>query len=225
MKLTDRDIRLVRDIALSHVLSRDQMIELGYFTSVSRCNRTLARLKTSGLVTTLTTPFFGQRLSVAGSKAKEVVGEKIARLLAFRQPTPRFLQHSLAVTEVRVALLKQGGTGWRFEPQLKHAFAYKGALHEVRPDGLICLEGEQVLLEVDLGHVSARKFREKLLTYKRYWDSGSFRATYGNQPLRVLTLSTTPLRCHHLAALATSTESFRFATFESIGVSAPGGWS
>lgn len=225
MKLTERDVRLVRDIALSHVLGRDQIINLGYFSSVSRCNRTLERLRAANLITTISTPFYGQRLSIAGTEAHEVVGEKIAKLLAFRKPTPRLLQHCLMVSEVRIALLRRGGTGWRFEPQLRHVFIWRGRRYDVRPDGLIQLNGELLLLEVDLGHVSAGKFREKIAGYVAYARSGIFLATYGDQAFRVLTLTTSEIRCAHLAALVADSDSFRFATFDEIGATAPGGWS
>ena len=116
MILTERDIRLIKDIALSHVLARDQILKLGYFSSQSRLNRRLRDLVTAGYARVLATPFSGQHLYQGGRNAHEIVGERIAALLRSRSPSPRFLQHALAVTEIRIVLLASGFSGWRFEP-------------------------------------------------------------------------------------------------------------
>lgn len=226
MKFTDRDVRLVRDIALSHVLSRDQIIRLGYFTSVSRCNRTMCRLQDSGVVSVLTTPFFTQRLYTVGAAAVEVLGERIARLLTFRTPSPRYLQHAIATTEVRLALTSEGGTDWRFEPQLRHAFSWAGRTHEVRPDGYLLVDGRVTVLEVDLGNVSHTKFGQKLRAFDSYLRSGAFSSAYGASTFDVLTLTTGSLRCSRLKSLAPRSEvCFQFHTFDELGIAIPGGWS
>lgn len=56
MRFTERDIKLVRDIALSHIVSRDQVIDLGYFDSVTRCNSRLRGLVAADAVRKVSTP-------------------------------------------------------------------------------------------------------------------------------------------------------------------------
>ena len=155
MQLTSRDLQILRDLALSHVLSRDQLLDLGYFTTVTRVNTRLRELIGAGLVKRLSTPFFTQSLFVASSAAVEVVGERVAPLLAGRSGSPRFLQHSLSVTSARIVLLKRGASAWRFEQQLRTSFSVGGKLMEVRPDGVAVFPEKGLLaVEVDLGHVN-----------------------------------------------------------------------
>ncbi|MBS1714908.1 MAG: replication-relaxation family protein [Armatimonadetes bacterium] len=225
MRITERDVRLLRDVALSHVLSRDQLVKLGYFKSVSRCNRTMSRLSKSGLVRPLLTPFHGQRLYSATIEAAEIVGARIAQLLTNRPASPRFLLHALSVTEVRISVLAKGGEAWRFEAQLWHSFAFHGKTYEVRPDGMAVIEGHPTLIEVDLGHSSSTKFSRKLLAYRNYELCGAFERAYNASKLRVLTFTTSERRKRHFAALAQADERFRCLTFCESGVAVPEVWS
>jgi len=224
VRITERDVRLLRDIALSHVLSRDQIMALGYFTSVSRCNRRMASLVASGYVRVLTTPFHRQSLYVVGTNAGDIVGERIAAILSGRASTPRYLQHALATTEVRLALLRDGGD-WRFEQQLWAEFVWGGSRHQVRPDGLHRHETCVKFVEVDLGHVAPSKFARKLLGYQTYRASGAFEAAYEQDLFTVLTVTTTPARRRRLASLAPRNLPTEVLTFDELGIATPGGWS
>ena len=225
MKLTDRDIRLLKDMALSHALTRDQLIRLGYFTSVSRCNRTLRRLLDGGLIRPVKTPFRFQGIYSVKAQASDFVGERIGQILSGRQPTPRFLQHALAITETRIALLTSGGTGWRFELQLRHEFSWAGRKYEVRPDGMIFLDGNPVLLEIDLGNAPAKKIMEKLKAYGAYRESGLLKSTYGSDSVRVVVVTTGNVRRQRLATLDSKGSTIEFTTFSVLNVEMPGGWS
>lgn len=227
MRITERDVRLVRDAALSHLLSRDQTIRLGYFGCVSRANGRLKAVVDAGLLKAADTPFFAQRLYVAGPRARDVVGDRIAALLSTRPPSPRFVRHALAVTEIRIALLERGGSGWRFEPQLRHSFFFSGGRTlEVRPDGMIVLDGVVTMVEADLGNVAPPKFAAKLAAYARYLSCGEFGRAYGESSFRVLTVTTGEARRRRLAALAPRQgPELLFETFEGLGADLPGGWS
>lgn len=225
MKLTERDVRLLKDLALSRVLSRDQLLKLGYFESVNRCNRTMARLAGAGYMLVLETPFQRQRLYSASREAAEIVGARTARYLTNRKLTPRFLVHALAVTEVRAALLRRGASSWRFEAQLRHSFTYHGKTLEVRPDGMSLSEGKPTLLEVDLGHCSSGKFRAKVAAYRAYALSGAFERAYSAPEIAVLTVTTGSLRKRRLEKLAEGDERFGFLTFEELGAAKPEVWS
>lgn len=196
MRLTRRDIGVVRDIALSHVLSRDQILRLDYFGSITRVNTRLRQLTSIGLIARLDTPFFGQSLYMATKRAAEVVGETISPLIEGRTSSPRFIQHALQVTNVRLALLKKGEGDWRFEQQLwrKVQGTYS---YEVRPDGLF-LAGSPIFIEVDMGHAGLPRFKEKLLGYRGLATSDQCNDLYGFPDFKLLTITTGNLRATHL---------------------------
>jgi hypothetical protein len=225
VRVTERDIRLVRDLALSHVLSRDQILALGYFSSVTRANTRLRELAKIGLVRRLETPFFCQSLYAATKCAGEVVGPQVARLLKVRAPSPRFVQHALAVTEVRLVLRRLAEGEWRFEQQLWRSLE-GSPKREIRPDGLY-LASHASFVEVDLGHVSLSKFREKLLSYRALAHSGACRNLYRFDSFRVLVVTTGPLRSRHLRRQLPPDPGFELLmrTFSDLGAALISSWS
>ncbi len=227
MRHTTRDERLIRDIALSHILSRDQILKLGYFGSVTRLNSRMRTLRANRLVSISDTPFFNQYLYLAGKKASEIVGNRVARMMMSRAPTPRFVQHALAVTEVRIALQAHGYTDWRFEAQLTHSFLWGGKQWVIRPDGMVRTEGMPVLLEVDMGHVDPGKFAHKLKGYQAFLESGELFRTWTERQLSVLTITTGTLRRRRLEQRVPRgcDLHFQFDTFDNLGIAIAGGWS
>lgn len=223
MRFTERDIKLVRDIALSHIVSRDQVIDLGYFDSVTRCNSRLRGLVAADAVRKVSTPFHAQSLYIAGHLAGELCGERIERLLADRIGSPRSVRHALSVTNSRIALQKRGGTGWRFEQQLWRTVGK----HEIRPDGLMVLKGNPTFIEVDLGHVSGPKFTEKLKGYSLLASGTTCADLYGFPSGRLLIVTTSPRRARHLRALASDHTRLEclVTTFEELGAPSVGCWS
>ncbi len=222
MRLTDRDLKLVRDLAFSHVLSRDQILELGYFGSVTRVNTRLRELAQLEFIRVLETPFFAQRLYTAGRQAKGVLSDRISNLLKGREQTPRFLQHALATTNVRIALTRKKGANWKFEQELWRKL--EGI--EIRPDGLL-LSDTPIFLEVDMGNVAPAKFREKLMAYDALASSNRCRSLYGFAQFRVLAITSGPLRAKHLHRLAPPESTFGFLTqtFADIGATPISSWS
>jgi len=227
MRLTDRDIRLVRDLVLSHAMCRDQVIELGYFGSVTRANTRLRELRESGLAKAIDTPFLGQAVYTAGPKSQKVVGERLAGLAASRSGTPRFLRHAISVTNVRIAMLAKGSVAWRFEQQARAKFLHGGRDWEVRPDGIAVRRDGIVAVEVDLGHVDPAKFREKLLSYDAFAASGGCRNHWGSETFSLVVVTTGPLRAARLARQLPDNCGFAFACkpADQIGVRIPGAWS
>ena len=226
MRLTERDIRLLKDIALSQVLSRDQIIRLGYFCSVSRCNRRLTQLADAGLLRFLETPFFSQRLFSVHERAKSFLDDaRIAQILTNRRASPMFLRHSLSVTESRIALVAKGAERWRFEVQVHHRFSHRGRSWEVRPDGMVWLSGSPLLIEVDLGHVALPKLAQKLRAYREYALCGAFERAYSAGNGRILVLTTGDRRKAHISRLAGDEGLFQVQTFRAEGIPLVGGWS
>ncbi len=227
IRLTERDVRLLRDLVLSHCLTRDQAIALGYFGSVTRANTRLRGLRDLGLTRVVDTPFFGQSIHVPTSKASDHVGERLAPLAASRKGSPRFLQHAICVTNLRIALLAKGATDWRFEQQCRHAFRHGGREHEIRPDGLALAGGGLVAVEADLGHVAPAKFREKLRAYEAFALSGECQSLWGQTSFTLLVATTGPLRAARLARLLPEPRGFRVSCrpHDRLGVPFPGAWS
>jgi Replication-relaxation len=226
VRLTLRDIRLVRDIALSHVVSRDQILALGYFGSVTRLNTRLRELEAEGYVRVLETMFSSQFLYMAGSKAGHIVGTRIASLLLGRKPSPQFVQHALSVTNVRIALATSKGLEWRFEQQLRHSFTFQGKRYEIRPDGMIA-SATPLFLEVDLGHVSPSRFQEKLNAFDAFARSGVAEKILGNPQFRLLTITSGSLRSRRLTKLMPAGAGFEFLchTFQELSIPSIESWS
>lgn len=225
MRITKRDVTIIRDLALSHALTRDQFIRLGYFGSITRANTRLRDLIKCGWVRRLSTPFFQQSIYCVTKQAAEVVGERIAPVVRRRSVSPRFLQHALMITESRLALTKTHGGTWFFEQQLWRKLR-NGSGREVRPDGLV-LSSVASLIEVDLGHVSPAKFREKLLAYQELALSGQCSEFYGFDGFSLLTLTTGKSRARHLNRLTPNDAGFehQVLTFADIGVAFSNPWS
>ncbi len=224
--LTERDIRLVRDIALSHLLSRDQVLRLGYFGSVTRCNTRLRELAAESYIRKLTTSFQSQGLYTVGRKARSIVGDRIAQIIDRRLPTPRFVQHALAVTDLRLALLEKFGGEWRFEQQSRVRFLH-GHLYEIRPDGVLLTQNLPILVEADQGHVCQGKFSAKLASYKAFVDSRQCERIYGTPTFRLLTQTTSRTRAHNLRKLLPLQAGFEFLvlTNEELGTPVIQSWS
>jgi len=225
VRITARDVRLVRDIALSHVLSRDQILHLRYFGSATRANTRLRGLVKLQLLIRYETAFYSQGLYIPGPRAADVTGERIARIIEGRSGSPRFLQHALSVTNVRIALLSKSEGQWRYEQQLWRA-SEEAPRFEVRPDGLF-IASAPIFVEVDLGHVAPAKFAEKLKSYARLADSGNCVSLYGFPSFRLLTVTTGNLRARHLRRLLPQDAGFEHLvqTFEEVGAATPSNWS
>lgn len=227
MRLTTRDSTLLKDMALSHVLSRDQAIALGYYSSVTRLNTRFRDLIKAGFMKRLETPFFSQGLYAVTPKASAIVRPQIASLLANRAPTPRFLQHALTTTSVRIAMLGKGAAAWRFEQQLWTSFQWQGKSFEVRPDGLAVFPSRHVSLEVDMGNMSMSRLQSKFEAYRAFVASRSLDQKWGIPELRVLLVTTSAARAERISRMLQpiSDLDFRCASLESLGVRQVGSWS
>lgn len=227
VRVTKRDIRLIRDIALSSVLSRDQIIALGYFGSVPRANDRLRLLREAGLIDILSLPYESQRVYYALRGACPLVGERVSSVIRSRRGSPQFVRHALMTTEIRLALLRQGYGEWRFEPQLRSVFLWAGRRFEVRPDGMVRTPPGLLCIETDLGHVDSIKFRAKLLAFDSFASSGALERTWQAKNLVVETVTVSERRKLGLEGLSpkNSPVEFRFTTFDELGIRMLDGWS
>lgn len=233
-----RDLKLLEEIALNRLMSRDQIIALGYFDSISRCNYRLSQLVEAGFLyrqsplpelTGFQSTYMATRLAVQRLMA---AGMPSARGGGASQPlSPLLVRHTLAVTNVRLAALSAAKclglalSRWLPEVLCRHEFSVRRGSGEwqrrtLRPDGYFELasRGEKaaVFLEVDLGHVSSEKFGQKMGCYDLYRD-GIFERTYGLERFTVLTLTTGTGRKSHLVHLAAKAKaSYVFLTFDEL---------
>jgi hypothetical protein len=213
---------------MSHALTRTQVIQLNYFKTVTRANRRLKQLRDAGLVKRLDTPFFSQGMYSVTHASSDILGENVGALVAGRTGSPRFIQHALSTTNLRIRLLQRGATSWKFEQQLRRTFFFAGTRYEVRPDGLAVIDKAKLIaVEVDLGHVAPAKFEEKLQTYQAFVVSGKCKELWEVPSFRLLTLSPGKTRSSRLAALTPAKCAFEHftTTFEEFGVPSVGAWS
>lgn len=227
MILTDRDRELVFDLTLSHALTRDQVIQLGFFESISRANSRLKSLREAGFVRRLTTPYFSQTIYAPGRLAIEIVDSHAASLIAKRAESPRFLQHALAVTNTRISLKKRGATLWRFEPQLRTSFQDGLNSTEVRPDGLAISSKSAIAVEVDMGHVCLTKLSKKLASYAAFRRSTALLESWQINDFNLLFVTIGRKRRGQIQRLCRQVNGVNclVQTFEELQIETVGGWS
>jgi hypothetical protein len=225
MKITARDVSLIKDLALSHVMSRDQILQLGYFGSITRLNTRLRGLMALGCIKRLETPFFSQSLYAVDRKANVLVGENIAPLLAHRADSPRFIQHALNVTNVRIHLKSKGLDAWRFEQQLWRTLPGRRGT-EIRPDGMVLKGTQPMFIEIDLGTVAASKMRQKFAAYNLL-ALAHVHELYGSDSLRLLVVTTNETRAANLRRLLPEKSAFPclIQTFDQLGIPSVQSWS
>lgn len=233
MRLEDRDRRVLAEVFLSRLARRDDLIALGYFNSVSRCNARLLELRREGLVG-LRTQLDGAELrcplyfctSKGIRVAADDLGVPLDQALETHRPGMRELaiRHALRCTDLRIriehALANSDSAKlrrWSHELLCRHEFETShGRPVLVKPDAL-CVVGHQgqdfyVFVEVDLGNASLPRFRDKLARYALYADSGAFADVYPVKTFRVLTVTTEERRLQNLVALSQRRE-FAFTTW------------
>lgn len=102
-----------------------------------------------------------------------------------------------------------------------------GREYVIKPDGLLLPSSLPIFIEVDLGHVSPAKFKEKLLGYSVLAHSGQCSHLYGFPAFRLLVITTGPRRSRTLTSLLPVNPGFELLcqTFEQAGVAPIPHWS
>ena len=225
--LQDRDRRLMVDLFLHRTMSRDQIVGLGYFGSVPRCNDRLRRLLDHGFVQryqhssrgsgsqALYRVGKGARAYVAG--AVEVPVEEVTWQVEKDSPV-LFLDHTLGLVDLRIAFGRAADRlgleeyEWLVEPLCRHEYSVKQAgswvRHVLRPDAFVgwSLKGKlsSNFLELDFGNVSQRTFERKVDSYCRYLKLGIFREAYSADSFAVLIITAGDRRLRNLLQLVGS---------------------
>lgn len=243
IRIQDRDVQLVKDVFLHRVARRDDLIGLGHFASIARCNQRLGQLVRAGWLRRIDTVnglITQQGLYAPGTAAAtflqhslDMPTEEVSRQCTAHEG-PLLVEHSLRVLDFRLRLEREARAAgieieeWFCEPECLHEFAYKpnrGAGWSsvvMKPDGFFRAGAggrkHEFFVEIDLGHVSLPRFEEKLKRYDCYLDSGAFSEAYGSSGFSVLTVTVGERRLAHLAALPAASFDHFVTTWHRIDV-------
>lgn len=224
--LQDRDVHLLRELAVMRVVDREQAKLVGGFGSTTRVNTRLLALAQAGYLRRF---FWG---TVGGArKALYSLSERGADAAGVPHRRPRRGQnetlavdsrsaHQLEVNEVYCILkYRPLPDGARFVRWLSFQQPIAGTLI---PDGYVEVETAgnlaALFLELDRATEGLSVWRTKVQSYLGYAASGSFAREFGSSQFRTLVITNSESRATALrGATAQLTEKiFRFTTLERI---------
>jgi hypothetical protein len=229
MVLTERDRRVIVDVASFQTLTGQQLRRLGHFGSKTRANTTLLRLVRHGYLSRRSLP------SVAGTAtALYFAGPKSGDVLERPQATVRrkisslsdlFVAHQLLITDVRIAFLSPAAgyefLRWRTDAELRARNL--GLI----PDGHLeyALSGKHfgAFVEIDRGTEDLERWAAKVRSYVLLTRSDSYRHIFGRAFFRVLVITESEGRLQHLRRVTASlTERvFWFTTMDRLRSTGP----
>lgn len=216
MILTARDRQIVEMVYQCRVLRQDQIHALFFGASTSASQRRLALLFHHGFLTRV---FLTARASYMLSPALYMLDKRGAELIRMEfgyddiawttksnDVGQQFLEHTLAINDVRVAftLACRQLDGfelleWRSESQMKANYDRvtltqpkgRSELISLIPDSFFVVQTPQgrasFFLEVDRGTETTGRFQTKIFAYQAYIKSGTYQQRYGFKGIRVLT--------------------------------------
>lgn len=215
--LTERDRRVLELTRRFRLLSRDQIMTLAPFGSVTRVNTRLAALVEAGLLARKSLPVFvgrgsAQSLYFATPKASGFVASAEADFGRTSRQIGRWelgqVEHvrlaNQAVIEIMQSVGKSGGDlmSFRSEPELRQVFVDRPFV----PDGWIAWTWSgarfNCFVEVDLHHEGLTAWRGKVTRYLEYADAGAHQERLGFRSFRVVVLARSERRLENLRTLA-----------------------
>ncbi len=226
MVIQDRDLHLLRELALLRIIDREQAKLVGGFRSTTRVNARLLALCRAGLLKRylLGTNGAGQKAIYGISRRGAQFVDAHYRGLQRRADEPiiadLFVQHQLMVNDI-FCLLK-------YTPVFPPGVEFRRWLHffepvvpEIRliPDGYVefCAASENIacFLEVDRGVESLRIWTEKVRRYLELAVSGAFERNFHEHRFRVLVIVNSLRRLHSIrrAVAPITPKMLWFATF------------
>lgn len=243
MVLQPRDVAIMLSVYENRFLRRDQIEKL-FFNKTAACNQRLQKLYQHKFLDRLYQPIgLGSSKAVYAldSLGAEVVAAKLGVGKNQINWTRRhnniehlFMAHTLAVSELRVAL--ELALRFREEKDVQLLFWKREAFlprekvqnpeHpekklSVIPDAFFGLQLPQgkyyFFVEVDMGTETQDRFRTKIIAYREYWKSGAFNNRYNYHNFRILTVTNGVQRLNNLigtAAKAGAKNMFLFTVSE-----------
>lgn len=225
--LQERDLHLLRELAVMRVVDREQAKVVAGFASTSRANVRLLALTRAGMLRRFFLGSGGGRkalyaLSPKGAQAAQVPSGGPRRAQNAVLAADYFVGHQLAVNSI-YCTLKYGVI-----PVPQVTFNRWASFHEVVvpgirliPDGYVEFMTHRGIsscfLEVDLGHESQTIWKRKVEHYLDLALSGKYREHFGYERFRVLVLANSERRLHSIrkTASAITQKIFWFATLAS----------
>lgn len=239
MRLTERDEQVILAVHEYRLLSSQQVEALFFPSSKSNsysrrsaCQRRLQLLFHHGYLDRLQLPLimgegrspFVYALGKAGATLVashlNIDRERIGWKPKGNQLGPMFLDHSLAINDVRVVVnLLAGRTAWEVvswidesalrSPDKKEqlpSYRKNGRLCAIYPDGYFAIKLESLgqpahfFLEVDRATMNNYRWQEKVKAYNQFRSNGLSERYYGTAKFRVLAITTGQKRLANLKA-------------------------
>jgi hypothetical protein len=208
---------IVAAVADYKLLSRSQIQRLFGFGNTTRVNFRLMRLFHHGYLARHYLPtMHGSSQAIYALDrlglpvAAERLGKDVAQLWRPKEKLkPLFLNHQLAVNDVRIAFELAARTHddhqllmWLPEEEVKDRFFFGDRWHTLTPDAFWRYEVRKRVLsafvEVDQGTMPNKRFKEKVERYFAYDISGRYVERYKGQRFRVLVITNSLARLANL---------------------------
>lgn len=245
--LQPRDLDILEAVHTYQVLST-QHIKTLYFPSIHQAYARLGALYHHGF---LDRRFLGVRADKNNTPILYVLDRRGAECLrkergievswSKKKPvTMTFLEHTLAINTVRIAIAKACMTlgfsllKWLGENELKADYDYvtlrssAGRLRRVSviPDSYFVLETPKGIahcfLELDRGTMTTQRFKTKIQAYQVYYASGAYERRFGTKSLRVLTVTTSEGRATNLYRVTEEAQGKQRYWFTTLNQVTPG---
>jgi hypothetical protein len=212
--LTDRDQRLIEHLYRFRLLSRNQIMALTHFNSLTRANTRFASLVKVKLLARKQTPVVSghggaQALYHLAPGSAAVLNVDPGAVIAQTRQVARWdlrqVEHILTANQIIVDFLsavdrlpETPTPAFRTEPELRRTFLGKPFV----PDGWFAWadSGKQFncFAEVDLSHEGLTQWRKKVLDYLAYAESGLHQEMFSFRSFRVIVLAGSERRLENL---------------------------
>ena len=228
MEMTERDREIIHAVHEYRVLKQSQITRL-FFRTGQAASRVLQRLYHHGYLDRRLLPVvYGKSptLYVVDRRGVELLRatfglEEIVWYPSNKDLKLEFLEHTLAINDVRIAITKAACAPdfelrhWINETELKADYDRvtirrpSGKVQNVSliPDSYLVLRTPfglaHLFLELDRGTMSTERFVTKILAYQQYQKSGAYTKRYNARSMRVITVTSSEKR---LASLKLATE-------------------
>jgi hypothetical protein len=232
IRLTERDLKIIQAVYEYRMLTTQQLQTL-FFPSLHQAYNRLAALYHHGF---LERQFLGVHADKMNTPILYLLDRRGADLLQAelgldvtwsseaKQVTAQFLEHTIAINTVRVAIAKASELPsfalltWKGENDLKAEYDYvsirtpTGRMKSVSviPDSYFVLETPKgtahFFLELDRGTMTTQRFKTKIMAYQVYYQGGGYQRRFGTKSLRVLTVTTSEARAASLRRVTEEAE-------------------
>lgn len=247
LRLTLRDRKVIGEVARYGAISRCQLMELGFFGSISRANRRLRLLVDGKFLRrtfVATGPQQNSTIYVLGPIGAEIAAEDCSfdpsemKRHGLRSPERMYLEHHLGVVSLRLTATRVT-TDLRLvrfvaEPDCRHEYEVvvrgKSIKRLMKPDAFAVFDQGNSLLSVfieyDRGNTSLPQMALLFGRYESYWTETAYQSAYETDvPFTIAVVTTAGRRrIDNLARLtrkvAISVKFTTFAQLESQGFDA-----